>query len=114
MLPDNLHDAHDPRLLAVGVVEEGQVALLHGPQVVARDVVADAVPRLRLLLGRQVVDRETDVDAVLVPSLGLGLEQPVRLLLLFAAGGFNVACCLLASSRSGGSGGRRLGRSGGR
>lgn len=41
MLLHDLHRPHDARLFAVGVVEEGQFALLHGAEVVACHVVAD-------------------------------------------------------------------------
>lgn len=41
MLLYDLHSPHDTGLFAVGVVEEGQVTLFHGPEVVTGYVVAD-------------------------------------------------------------------------
>src|SRR4029453_8811995 len=66
---DHLHDPDD-RALFSGVVEERLLALLHGPQVIARREVADAGP-LRAL---------TPLRDLLVPRpvVRLGLHQPVR------------------------------------
>lgn len=41
MFLHDLHSPHDARFLAVRVVEESQLALLHSPEVVAGHVVAD-------------------------------------------------------------------------
>ena len=93
VLLDDLHGPRDAGLLAVGVVEEGQLALLHGAEVVAGRVGADScscvstrhlsvrvplrcfhtVPRLWLGPGRQIINGELDVDAILEAGLGLGL-----------------------------------------
>jgi hypothetical protein len=63
----DFHGPNDARLLAVGVVEESQVAFLHGTQVVPSRVVADAWGRILVSLliqdtnidGTQPVHRES-------------------------------------------------------
>jgi hypothetical protein len=42
MFLDYLHGAYDTRLFTVGVVEEGQLTLLHRPQIITRSIRADA------------------------------------------------------------------------
>ena len=65
---DHLQDADD-LLALVRVIEEAQVAELHRPHVVARLVVAHAVPGLALGAARdEVVPRE---------GIGLGFHQPI-------------------------------------
>jgi hypothetical protein len=83
----DLHDPHDAGLLAVGVVEECQVAGLHGAEVVPRDVVADPIPGLGGGLRGEVVDAEADVVAALEAGLRLGFQEPVVLLAGLAVAG---------------------------
>lgn len=101
MLLHYLHGADDARLLAIRLVEEGEIPLLHGAQIVPSYIVSYSwwwlirkiplkikptfffrsltIPRLRLRLGRQVVNGKLDVDPVLDARFRLCLEQPVRL-----------------------------------
>src|SRR5579862_2904418 len=65
---DDVDDADD-LLLVAGVIEEGQVALLHLLDIAARDEVAHPAPRLALGAALELI----------VPGegLGFGLQQPV-------------------------------------
>ena len=64
----HLHDADDLLVIA-GVIEEGEVAELHGEHILARLEVAHAVPGLAGLAARfQHLPRE---------HVGLGLHQPI-------------------------------------
>jgi hypothetical protein len=99
MLPYNLHSPNDTRFLAIGVVEEGQVTLLHGSEVVAGGIGADTIPRLRLGPGCQIVDGESHVYALLQTGLGLGFQEPVVPLPVCRLG---LVVCLLLCRRFGG------------
>jgi len=72
MLLHNLHGPYDGGLLAVGVVEESQVALLHGPEVVAGYVVTDPCVYLVSKTSQTDITRSGVQEENDLPSQGSG------------------------------------------
>ena len=84
VLLDNFNNASDTRVLALGSVEEGEIAQLHRAHVVASDQVTDALPWLGSTFLLQVVDGELGVElASVLQNLHavdlLSLQKPIVL-----------------------------------